>query len=283
MAGRPLSGSGVASRALGLILVLQLWPAEVLGQGESGLVAPYVSTVTQDVEAMLDLAGVGPGDYLIDLGSGDGRIVLAAARRGAMAHGVELREDLVAEARRRARRQGLEDRVSFVQGDIFDAPISAATVVTLYLMPEVNIQLRPRLLAELQPGTRVVSNSFHMGDWTPDDRVSGRSSGGLLYWVIPAQVAGRWSVTGPDGDWRLDIDQSHQMINAELRDGGRRIHVDEARLDGDRISLVARQGNHRYALSGQVDGADMAGFLQIDDGDRQRVTAWSARRSEAAD
>ncbi len=144
-------------------------------------VAPYVQTVAEDVELILDLAEVGPDDYLIDLGSGDGRFVIAAGRRGAMAHGVELNPDLVALARESAVKAGVTERVAFLQEDIFAANIRAASVVTLYLFPDANIQLRPKLLAELQPGTRVFSNSFHMGDWEPDDTAHARSQ-------TPAQV-----------------------------------------------------------------------------------------------
>src|SRR5690606_34722405 len=122
--------------------------------------APYVPTVEEDVELMLDVAEVRRDDYVIDLGSGDGRIVIAAARRGARAHGVEIEPELVELARRNARDAGVEDRATFAEGDLFEADISAASVVTLYLFPEVNIALRPKLLAELAPGTRVVSTRF---------------------------------------------------------------------------------------------------------------------------
>ena len=149
------------------------------------LVAPYVNTVPEDVELMLDMAAVGPADYLIDLGSGDGRIVIAAARRGARGHGVELQPELVELANANAKAAGVADRVHFIEGDIFAADLSGATVITLYLFPEANLQLKPKLLAELPPGTRVVSNAFHMGDWQPIKHEYGRTSGGAMLWVIP--------------------------------------------------------------------------------------------------
>ncbi len=149
------------------------------------LVAPYVNTVHEDVALMLDLAEVGPDDYLIDLGSGDGRIVIAAAERGARGHGVELQPELVALARENAAEAGVADRVHFIEGDIFAADLKGATVVTLYLFPEANLRLKPKLLAELPPGTRVVSNAFHMGDWLPIKHEYGRTSGGTMLWVIP--------------------------------------------------------------------------------------------------
>ena len=174
-------------RALGGVLLVLLTPA-ITDAAE--LVAPYVNTVSEDVELMLDLARVGPDDYLIDLGSGDGRIVIAAAQRGARGHGVELQSALITLATANAGEAGVSDRVRFIEGDIFAADLSGASVVTAYLFPEANLQLRPKLLAELPPGTRVVSNAFHMGDWTPDRREYGRTSGGAMLWIIPAQAGG---------------------------------------------------------------------------------------------
>lgn len=151
-------------------------------------VAPYVSTPAADVQQMLDMAAVAPGDYLIDLGSGDGRIVIAAARRGVRAHGVELDPALVELSRERARQAGVADLADFSQGDAFDADISAATVVTLYLLPEVNIALKPKLLRELRPGARVISGNFDMGRWVPDRHEASLSSGGIYLWVIPQEM-----------------------------------------------------------------------------------------------
>ena len=170
--------------ATGLMMLLSA-PARA-----AELVAPYVNTVHEDVALMLDLAEVGPQDYLIDLGSGDGLIVIAAARRGARGHGVELQPELVALATENARAAGVADRVRFIEGDIFAADLSGATVITLYLFPEANLQLKPKLLAELPPGTRIVSNAFHMGDWQPIKHEYGRTSGGAMLWVIPPQDQG---------------------------------------------------------------------------------------------
>lgn len=151
-------------------------------------VAPYVSTPEADVQQMLDMAEVGPGDYLIDLGSGDGRIVIAAARRGARAHGVDLDPALVELAQQRARRAEVADLATFSQGDAFEVEISTATVVTLYLLPEVNIALKPRLLRELRPGARVISSNFDMGRWMPDRHEESQSSGGIYFWIIPEET-----------------------------------------------------------------------------------------------
>jgi precorrin-6B methylase 2 len=169
---------GRLNAVLLILLSVPALPAE--------LVAPYVNTVHEDVALMLDMAEVGPGDYLIDLGSGDGRIVIAAALRGARGHGVELQPELVELARKNAAAAGVADRIHFIEGDIFEADLSAATVVTLYLFPEANLQLRPKLQRELAPGTRLVSNAFHMGDWQPLKHEYGRTSGGAMLWVIPS-------------------------------------------------------------------------------------------------
>jgi SAM-dependent methyltransferase len=150
-----------------------------------GADVPYVTTPTALIDSMLALAGVTAEDVVYDLGSGDGRIPIRAAETvGARGVGIEIREDLVREARQRAKDAGVSDRVAFRQGDLFDADISAATVVTLYLLPSVNRALRPKLLRELEAGTRVVSRNFGMGDWTPDERVD-VGSNTLYLWRLP--------------------------------------------------------------------------------------------------
>ncbi|MFU8817391.1 MAG: class I SAM-dependent methyltransferase [Pseudomonadales bacterium] len=243
-------------------------------------VAPYVPSAQEDVDVMLELADVGPADYLIDLGSGDGRIVITAAFRGAMGHGVELDRELVALAHERARNAEVEDLVTFVEGDIFQTDVRPASVVTLYLMPEVNLRLRPRLLAELRPGTRVVSNSFDMGEWRPDRQAMGRSSGGIMLWIVPADVDGRWSLRVDDQRLELSIDQLFQEFSATLSHDGARHHMLQTALRGDRIAFLSGEGANRYAFSGRVDGARMSGVVQIHglhDGDA-RVAAWTAER-----
>jgi SAM-dependent methyltransferase len=145
----------------------------------------YVPTPTEVVEAMLDVATVGPKDVVYDLGSGDGRIVIAAAKRGARGVGIELEPDLVADARRNAKTAGVLNRVQFIEGDIFEADLTRATVITLYLLSSINERLRPKLLRELKPGSRIVSHRFGMGDWTPEKtlKVTGTD---VLLWRVPA-------------------------------------------------------------------------------------------------
>ncbi|HSV28277.1 MAG TPA: methyltransferase domain-containing protein, partial [Candidatus Omnitrophota bacterium] len=149
---------------------------------------PYVPTPDEVVQSMLTLAGVGPDDYVVDLGSGDGRIVVAAARDfGAQGIGVDKNPVRIREANANAAEANVTDRVRFVEGDLFDADISKATVVTMYLLPEVNLAMRPRILGELKPGTRVVSHDFDMGDWRPDKRMKVPDEGSDVYlWVVPA-------------------------------------------------------------------------------------------------
>ena len=237
-------------------------------------VAPYVDTVEEDVELILDLAGVGPGDYLIDLGSGDGRFVIGAARRGALAHGVELEPTLVERARHNAAGAGVSARTAFLEGDIFEADIAMASVVTLYLFPEANIALRPKLLAELRPGTRLVSNSFHMGDWAPDDRAQGRTSGGALLWIIPARAEGRWAVDFDGRRATLAIDQHYQEIEAALTVDGTAARIDAADLTGDVLTIVAMHGEASIALIGRVRGDVLEGTALVDG----RVVALAGRR-----
>lgn len=232
---------------------------------------------------MLDVAQVRPHDYVIDLGSGDGRIVIAAARRGAAGHGVELDPDLVELARTNARAEGVTNSVAFVEGDIFEADIRSATVVTLYLFPEANIQLRPKLLAELRPGTRVVSNSFHMEDWLPDVHdMSARSSGGILLWIIPARIEGDWFIE-IDGDARyaLAAKQSYQDIELELAGSGPLLAVKNASLEGNRIRFEADDGRVRFLFDGIVDENGMQGFVHVERAGVHSVSEWRAIRSRA--
>lgn len=241
-------------------------------------VAPFVPSPQEDVETMLELAAVGPGDYLIDLGSGDGRIVITAALRGAMAHGVELDRELVTLAERRARDAEVADRVGFLQGDVFETDVAAATVVTLYLMPEVNLRLRPKLLAELRPGTRVVSNSFDMGDWVPDRHVAGRASGGMMLWIVPAPVGGTWQFDAGGEALRAEILQHFQQVEVTLTRGDEPLHVLEATLRGDRLTLLAGDGQQRYAFSGRVGEDTVEGLVQVHAAADDRVLRWQGRR-----
>ncbi|HVJ02210.1 MAG TPA: methyltransferase domain-containing protein [Sphingomonas sp.] len=203
------------------------------------LSAPYVPTSPEVVEAMLDLAELKPGERLVDLGSGDGRIAIAAARRGAEALGVELDPRLVRRARTLAEMAG-EGRARFLRADLFTVSLRDADVVTLYLLPDVNERLKPKLLHELRPGARVVSHAFDMGDWEPDTlrSVAGRR---IFRWTVPAVAGGTWRLRGPSGAGALlVIEQRYNRVTGTL-DGEA---ITEARLTGASLSFVA--GGARY-------------------------------------
>ncbi|WP_311950205.1 class I SAM-dependent methyltransferase [Halomonas piscis] len=202
---------------------------------------PYVPTDEKVVDEMLSLADVGRRDVLYDLGSGDGRIVVAAAmQRDARAVGIELDPLRVADAMEYAGSAGVEYMVDFVEDDIFSADISEATVVTLYLLDSINVELRPRLLSELAPGTRIVSHAFNMGDWQADERRT--FSGAIVYlWIVPARVAGTWEWPTPDGGrYRVTLEQKYQHVTASAWRNGRKARVKTAKLSGSRLTLLLR-------------------------------------------
>ncbi len=244
-------------------------------------VAPFVVTPQRDVERMMRLADIGPGDYVIDLGSGDGRIVITAAERGAMGHGIELDPGLVREARLRAEGAGVADRVAFVNEDLFQSDFSRATVVTMYLMPDVVMRLRPILFETLAPGTRIVSNSFDMGDWRPEQHVSAAVSGGLFLWIVPADVSGHWTVTidGHGEPMRLEVDQHFQDIEPRLEGRDQGYFMEDVRLHADRIDFHAVNRHRSYRFSGRVEGDRMLGYVHIQEGDEVAVAHWQAVRS----
>lgn len=248
---------------------------------------PYVPTNQQTVDAMLRVANVGPGDFVIDLGSGDGRILVTAAKqRGARGFGVDIDPQRVSEATENARAAGVSDRVRFYRRNLYDTKIAEASVVTLYLLPRVNVELRPRLLTELKPGTRVVSHDFDMGDWQADLRVSVRGAGSeIYYWVIPAQVAGRWQVkaAAPRGRQAFEIEfkQKYQELEATARGFERHADVRDARIDGDRLVFTVVDDAdfaHRVRYEGRVTGNGISGLLRGDGSAPRGEHKWRATR-----
>ncbi|HKA46265.1 MAG TPA: SAM-dependent methyltransferase [Burkholderiales bacterium] len=229
---------------------------------------PFVPTNQATVEAMLRIAGVGPNDFLIDLGSGDGRILITAAKKyGARGFGVDLDPQRVKESTAYAREAGVAERAQFYQRNLFDTRISEATVLTMYLLPRVNLALRSRLFAELKPGTRVVSHDFDMGDWKADLQASVRGAGSQIYfWVIPAQVGGLWKLqVGSERgtqEYELDITQKYQEINVVARRAGKQVVVISPRLDGDTIAFVLVDHDdpvYRRRFDGKVAGNTIEG------------------------
>jgi SAM-dependent methyltransferase len=281
-----------ALRALALLACLAAGaPLSLQAQQQPArpnLDVPYVPTNLPTVEAMLRIANVGPDDFVIDLGSGDGRMLITAARlRGARGFGVDLDPERVKESIENARIAGVAGRVSFLQQNLFATDLSRATVITLYLLPRVNIELRPKLL-RLAPGTRVVSHDFDMGDWQADIRATVRGAGSEVYfWVIPADVAGRWRVQAPGlrGVQAFDIEfkQKYQDLEAAASGLDRPVTVRDARLDGARIQFTVVEGGdiaERVRFAGRVDGAVMEGIARGDGTAQRGEQKWRAARAE---
>lgn len=220
---------------------------------------PYLGTRPEVVARMLDLAQVRPGDRVLDLGTGDGRILITAARRGATGLGVDIDPVLIAEARAAAARAGVADRARFAAQDLFATPLAGRDVVTMYLLPAVNLRLRPRLLAELRPGARVVSHAFDMGDWRPD--VAARVGGAKLYlWRVPARIEGDWRLVEPGrSPARLLMHQHFQDVGGTLIRDGRRLPLTDTRLDGDRLRFAVDDGSARRTYEGVVRGGAISG------------------------
>lgn len=226
--------------------------------------APFITTPEEVLERMLALAGTGPADFVVDLGSGDGRIVIAAARKfGARGLGVDLDARLVALSRDNARAAGVADRVAFEQRDVLLTDLSGATVVTLYLLPSIIDRLQPKLLDELRPGSRIVSHAFAMVGWKPDRmetlRLAKRHEGQgdesrVLLWVVPATVRGNWRAR----DWRLRISQNYQEIEIEGEAYGRPLEARPAKMDGSAIRFSAPG----LEFSGRVEGGRITGELR---------------------
>lgn len=257
-----------------LLITIFVFQGQVTAQN---LDVPYVPTPNNVVEKMLDISGVGPGDYVIDLGSGDGRIVIAAASRGAIGHGIDLNPQRIAEAEHNAREKGVANKVVFLEGDLFETDISQASVITMYLLSSVNLKLRPRLLKELKPGTRIVSHGFSMGDWEPDQqsRVDNRS---VYFWVIPAQVEGNWQWDLDGESFSMAAKQEFQKINLRVLNGDNTLAVRDPVLNGERISFSARDSatGIQYVFSGRIEGNLITGLAQVRNGESGTVVPWSA-------
>ena len=277
----------MVSRWLPALLVALCAAAPLCAQAPRRLDVPYVPTNQATVNAMLRVANVGPKDYVIDLGSGDGRILITAARlHGARGFGVDLNPERVKESIENAKAAGVSDRVRFAQQNLYRTSIAEATVLTLYLLPRVNLELRPRLLAELKPGTRVVSHDFDMGDWQPDLQVNVRGSGSVVYlWIIPARVAGRWQVQGaPPGveSFEVEFTQKYQDLEATARGLKRPVTVRDARLEGGRIAFtLVDDGDfaHRVLFEGTVSASMMEGLARGDGSAPRGERKWRAHRA----
>ncbi len=239
--------------------------------GQPGKDVEWVPTCQVLVDRMLDMAKVTSDDFVIDLGSGDGRTVITVAKRGARALGIEYNPDLVELSKRNAAKEGLTDKAQFIEADLFESDFSKATVITMFLTPEINLKLRPQIL-NFTPGTRIVSNTFTMGEWMPDQTfvVEGNEDCGkyntALYWIVPAKAQGTWKL--PQAE--LQIVQSFQRIAGRIKSAVDAVAIMNGNLKGDRISFSA--GHVKYI--GRVNGDVMQGIFQSDG----KITEWNAIR-----
>lgn len=234
-------------------------------RGQQGKDVIWIPTPAGLVEKMLEAARVTPRDRVVDLGAGDGIIAITAAGKfGAQAVGIEYNPKLAEYARRKAAEAGVADRVRILTGDLFKEDFSFATVVTLYLYPDLNMRLRPTLLA-MKPGTRVVSHAFTMGDWEPDETMSYQSARAYL-WVVPARIDGDWTLNGLEGGpVRLRFRQSFQQIGGMLTRDGESVPLVGARLRGDEVSFkIVAQGRQEIDFSGRVVGQEIRGTVTVD-------------------
>ena len=236
--------------------------------GQEGKDVVWVPTSQELVDKMLDLAKVTASDTVIDLGSGDGRTVITAAKRGARALGIEYNPDMVELSKRNAAREGVAGKARFAKADLFESDFSQATVITMFLLPDINLKLRPKILG-LKPGTRIVSNTFTMGEWQEDGTATAGDESSSYYrtarlWIVPAKVEGTWQLAQGD----LTLGQSFQMVTGTLKTAGNNLPVTNGRLRGDQLSFSA--GGAAY--SGRVSGNRIEGSVKTG----SAVSNWSA-------
>lgn len=280
-----LAGAGMA---LALIAPLQSGAQE--GAGD----VVYVPTPQIVVEEMLRMAKVGPKDFIIDLGSGDGRMVITAAKQfGARGFGVDLDPVLLKLSNETAQREGVADRARFIEQNLFETDLSQATVITSYLLPEMNEKLRPKILS-LRPGTRVVAHDYHMGEWhademhtldVPEKKVGNPGKSYVYRWIVPAKIAGLWQsqiATGAQpANWEFDFEQRFQMFDGVAKSGSRKITLRVPKLEGDQLSFqfFTKPGDNatRHEFKGTVKGDAIDGTLRLGAGAAQKQVPWSAK------
>lgn len=244
---------------------------------------PYLPSTNVAVEEMLRLADVKPGDFVVDLGSGDGRIPITAATQfGARGFGVDIDAKLVQESNENARKAGVADRVRFVQRDVFETDIREASVVTLYLLSGLVNRLKPKLMSELKPGTRIVAHDFGFKDWTPDRSVN--ISKNFFLYIVPASIGGSWKLEAIVGEsqhaYEIDIKQDHQKFRggARTEGGAGFLPLFEPRLEGDRISFVLVDEGRAHHFEGRVHASYMEGTVTSGIGKGLVKRSWRAER-----
>ncbi len=297
-----------------LILFAGLLHTESIRAQEGDPDAPYVPSPDTVVDKMLEMADVHPGDYLIDLGSGDGRIPIAAARHGAYAHGIEIDSSLVQKARQNALNAGVKDNVIFIQGDLFEQDLSRANIITMYLFPELLEKLKPYLLNTMDPGTRVVSHLFRFENWEPDEHVAihpqifvnqqtNWSSDSLIgirnlislnenapdhlfpehdifLYIIPADLKGTWEWSINSQPFTATIEQRYQQINLSISSGTHSHNVSDSHVRGRRVRFSSERDGIRYNYSGKVQNDTIRGQVQVHHPSSTSVYPWKAVRSQ---
>ncbi|HWI14800.1 MAG TPA: class I SAM-dependent methyltransferase [Burkholderiales bacterium] len=229
--------------------------------GQEGKDVIWVPTPQALVERMLTVAKVTPGDFVVDLGSGDGRTVITAAKKfGARALGLEFNPDMVALSKRNAEKEGVADRAQFQRADIFATDFSSATVVTMYLLPSLNLKLRPTLLA-MKPGTRIVSHAFTMDDWGPDqtENVEGRTA---YLWIVPAKAEGSWHIDLAGANpsrYDVDLKQKYQVLEGQVRSAGNVLPIREGKVRGEEVTFTVGEGAGARTFTGRLNGDRMEG------------------------
>ena len=260
------------------------WEGLQIAKGSSPDV-PYVSTPHAIVDEMVRLADVKASDVVYDLGCGDGRLVIAAVKKtGCRGVGIDIDPERIKESRANARDAGVEDRVRFVEQNFFASDIREATVMLIYLFPDVNIRLRGKFLSEMKPGSRLVSHAFDMGDWKPDNSAS-IGAQRVYFWVIPANATGRWKWNSPGGRqsaFVLEMEQRYQAIRGTLTQGDHPLTLADAKLTGDRITFRIEQdvSGRKTArqFTGVLSGNTITGTITSTEGSRAQNSRWRAVR-----
>jgi methylase of polypeptide subunit release factors len=278
--------------ALAMALPVAGWSAEDKERGVGDVV--YVPTPQIVVDEMLRMAKAGPRDFIIDLGSGDGRMVITAAKKfGARGFGVDLSEDLLREANANAKAEGVADRAQFFKQNLFETDLKQATIISTYLLPEMNEKLRPKILA-LPPGTHVVAHDYHMGDWLPDEtktlsvpeKIVGTPGISYTYmWVVPAKIAGRWQSEFKHGTGSTAVEfeftQTYQIVGGSAKFGAQTLKLPENRLVGDQLAFTvfAKQGDaaSRHEFRGTVKGDSIDGTVAVGTGAALKQYPWNAK------
>ena len=261
---------GLRFVALCCAVLATLAGCATLGDETGSAQVAFITTPRAVVTRMLQLANVTGDDVVYDLGSGDGRIVIAAAKRGAHALGIEFNPDMVELSQATAKKEGVADRATFQKGDIFEADLNKASVITMYLLPSLNMKLRPKLL-ELKPGTRIVTHAFTMEDWEPDQSISVEERMGYL-WIVPAKVEGSWTSQAGSANATLALKQTFQKLDGTLNANGKNLSIANGKMEGEKITFTAGDTAYTGRVSaGVIEGTAKTGTAA--------PVKWSAKRA----